>query len=124
MSKKARSTPIAWETSIVEGWLYFEDVRQASIDTEQFTEILDDKHTTSLRLVSLAGNWQTREWLSGVGSVSFSLKIEMTLRKEIVKGQSYWYAYRRTGGKLQKRYVGASDRVTTKRLVEIAQKMI
>ncbi len=121
---KTRSTPLCFETSIVEGWLYFEDVRQAKIDSDEFTEIIDDKHTTSMRLVSLAGDWQTREWISGVGEHTFSLKIEMTLRKEIVKGQSYWYAYRRAGGRLQKRYVGASDRVTTKRLVEIAQKML
>jgi hypothetical protein len=124
MNKKARQTPIGFETSIVEGWLYFEDVRQAQIDTDAFTEIIDDKHTTSFRLVSLSSDWNTREWISGVGERIFSLKIEMTLRKEIVKGQAYWYAYRRTGGRLQKRYVGASDRVTTKRLREIAQKMV
>jgi hypothetical protein len=108
----------------VGGWLYFEDVRQAQIDSDEFVEIIDDKHTTSMRLVSLAGDWQTREWISGVGSITFSLKIEMTLRKETVKGQSYWYAYRRAGGRLQKRYVGASDRVTERRLIEIAQKML
>lgn len=124
MSKKERSTPVRYETSIVDGRLYFEDAYQATIDTEHFTEILDDKYTTSLRLVSLAGDWQTQEWLSGVGYSTFSLKIEMTLRKELVKGQAYWYAYRRAGGRLQKRYVGASDRVTTKRLVEVAQKMV
>jgi hypothetical protein len=124
MTKKTRKTPIYYETSIIDGVLYFEDAAQAKIDTEQFTEIIDDKHTTSMRLVSLAGDWQTREWVSGVGSVAFSLKIEMTLRKETVKGQSYWYAYRRAGGRLQKRYVGASDRVTTKRIVEIAQRMV
>ena len=124
MSKKPRQTPIGSETSIVEGWLYFEDVRQAKIDTDSFVEILEDKHTTSVRLLSLSADWHTREWVSGVGSVQFSLKIEMTLRKEVVKGQKYWYAYRRAGGRLQKRYVGASDRVTEKRLLEIAQKMV
>lgn len=124
MAKSPRKTTIGYETSIVEGWLYFEDVRQAKIDSDEFAEILDDKHTTSVRLVSLTSDWQTNEWISGVGSVKFSLKIEMTLRKEVVKGQFYWYAYRRTGGRLQKRYVGASDRVTTKRLLEVAQKMV
>lgn len=124
MNKSPRKTTIGSETSISGGWLYFEDVRQAKIDTDEFTEIIDDKHTTTIRVETLASTWETNEWLSGVGSVTFSLKIEMTLRKETVKGQSYWYAYRRTGGKLQKRYVGASDRVTTKRLLEIAQKMV
>lgn len=124
MSKIERQTPVRFETSIVKGVLYFEDVAQAKIDTDEFTEIIDNKYTTSMRLVSLAGDWQTREWVLGVGYNTFSLKIEMTLRKEIVKGQSYWYAYRRAGGRLQKRYVGASDRVTTKRIVEVAQKMI
>ncbi len=124
MAKSERQTPVRFETSIVDGGLYFEDVLQAKIDTDEFTEIIDDKHTTTMRLVSLASDWQTRDWIFGVGYNTFSLKIEMTLRKEIVKGQAYWYAYRRTGGKLQKRYVGASDRVTQKRLLEIAQKMV
>jgi len=98
MSKTPRQTPVRFETSIVEGVLYFEDVRQAEIDTDAFTEIIDDKHTTSVRVVSLSSEWHTREWISGVGEREFSLKIEMTLRKELVKGQSYWYAYRRAGG--------------------------
>lgn len=123
MPKKPRNTPISYETSIRDGRLYFEDVAQAEIDTEQFTEIIDDKHTTSLRLVSLASNWEENDWLSGVGYVKFSLKLEMTLRAEIRSGTKVWYAYRRVGGILFKRYVGQSEAVTTKRLVAVAQRL-
>lgn len=121
--KKPRSTVVGSQTSIWEGWLYFEDVRQAKIDTELFTEILDDKHTTSVRLESLASDWTSHEWVSGVGYTNFSVKLEMTLRKEYRSGRGHWYAYRKVGGVQFKRYVGQSDRITTKRLVEVAQKL-
>lgn len=123
MSKKARNTPTGYETSIMGGWLYFEDVRQAAVDSELFAEILEDKHLTSVRLESLASDWTSREWLAGVGFTNFSIKLEMTLRSEIRSGTKCWYAYRRVGGVLFKRYVGQSDRVTTKRLIEVAQKL-
>jgi len=123
MSKNPRQTPIGSETSIREGWLYFEDVAQAKIDTELFAEILDDKYTTSVRLVSLENNWQSHEWLSGVGFKDFSIKLEMTLRAEFRSGRKHWYAYRRVGGILFKRYAGQSDRITTKQLVKVAQKL-
>lgn len=123
MTKKPRTTLTGSQTSIWEGWLYFEDVRQAKIDSELFSEILEEKHTTSVRLESLASNWTSHEWISGVGFTDFSIKLEMSLRSEIRSGTKVWYAYRRVGGVLFKRYVGQSDRVTSKRLVEIAQKL-
>jgi hypothetical protein len=123
MSKSPRKTTVGSETSIRDGALYFEDVRQANIDTELFGEMLEDKYTTTIRLESLASNWFSHEWLSGVGFTDFSIKLEMTLRSEIRSGTKVWYAYRRVGGVLFKRYVGQSDRVTTKRLVEVAKKL-
>jgi len=123
MDKSPRITPVGSETSIREGWLCFEAERMAQIDTDAFEELLEDKHTTTIRLESLASDWHSHEWLSGVGYINFSIKLEMTLRREVRSGRNHWYAYRRVGGVLFKRYVGQSDRVTSKRLVEVAQKL-
>lgn len=123
MAKQPRKTIVGSATSIREGWLYFEDERMAEIGSDKFEELLEDKHTTTIRLESLAKNWQSHEWLSGVGFTNFSIKLEMTLRREVRSGRNHWYAYRKVGGVQFKRYVGQSDRVTTKRLVEIAQKL-
>src|SRR6185312_14282746 len=43
-----------------------------------------------------------------------------TLRKEHIHGEVYWYAYRRTGEKLTKKYVGKTAAVTISRLEQIA----
>jgi len=123
MKRSERRTPISSETSIRDGWLYFEDARQAPIDSDLFVDILEDKHTTSLRVVSLASNWQESEWMTDVGVVKFDLRVEMTLRKEIRSGTAFWYAYRRVGGKLFKKFVGQSDRVTTEKIVKVAQSL-
>lgn len=123
MKRSPRNTPIRYQTSIVDGWLYFEDARQAEVGTDLFVDILEDKHTTSLRLVSLANDWFSHEWVTGVGIVDFDIKLEMTLRKEFRSGRAHWYAYRQVGGVLFKRYVGQSDRITTKKLVEVAKKL-
>lgn len=121
--KKPRNTKTRYETSIVDGKLYFEDVQQAVLGSTLFTEIIEDKHTRSIRVVSLANDWYQNVWLSEIGFVKEDLNVEFTLRKEIVHGSQHWYAYRRVFGKLYKRYVGQSDKVTTRRLVEIAKAM-
>lgn len=123
MSRKDRATPLRNESSIVDGWLYFEDVRQAKIDTELFADLMGDGYTRAVRVVSLENRWQEREWMSNIDSVDFDLSLQMTLRLEERSGRMYWYAYRRVGGKLYKRYVGSNEQVTTKRLVQIAQKL-
>lgn len=123
MAKEPRKTTVGSETSIREGWLCFGHEEMAEIDTEEFQELLEDKHTTTIRVQSLAFDWHSREWLSGLGYFEFSIKLEMTLRRECRSGRNHWYAYRRVGGVLFKRYVGQSDRVTSKRLVEVAQKL-
>ncbi len=118
-AKHARMTKIRYETSIESGKLYFEDVCQCSMDSELFGEMLEDRHLTSIRLVSLAHNWHERAWFAP--DVQLNINLEMTLRKERRGALDHWYAYRRVGGQLFKRYVGHSDQVTEKRLVEVAQ---
>lgn len=117
--KHVRMTKIGYETSISGGNLYFEDVCQCSMLDDIFQEMLDDKHLTAIRVMSLAHNWHEREWFAP--DAQLNINLEMTLRKERRGLLDHWYAYRRVGGQLFKRYVGHSDQVTEKRLVEVAQ---
>lgn len=118
-TKQPRQSKVRSETSIESGRLYFEDVCQCSMDDELFQEMLDDKHLIAIRVVSLAHNWHEREWYAP--DVQLNINLEMTLRKERRAALDHWYAYRRVGGQLFKRYVGHSEQVTEKRLVEVAQ---
>jgi len=124
MAKTHRKTPTALDTRIENGILYFGDKQIALMDSELFAATLDDRWTKSIRLISLHDNWQSREYISGVGTMTFKINVEMSLRRETRSGRNYWYAYRRAGGKLQKRFVGQSEDVTTERLVKVAQRMI
>ena len=72
-------------------------------------------------------------WLEAETSISFSYPLFdrvcgyivgfMTVRKERKqRGSAYWSAYRRSNGRLQKRYVGPSRQVTLARLEAIAER--
>ena len=120
---KVRQCKTAWETSIRNGDLYFEDARQCHIDDAAFAEIIGDGHTRTIRLISLDSTWVERVWIDGVGMRSDSVDTEMTLRREIKSGRGYWYAYRKALGKQHKRYVGTDEQVTQEKLLEVARKM-
>jgi LuxR family transcriptional regulator, maltose regulon positive regulatory protein len=61
-------------------------------------------------------------WVSEVPSFAFKGKADTyTARKELRHGDAYWYAYRRVGGKLAKRYIGSSSELTVARLEQIAE---
>jgi len=116
-----RDTKTAWNTSIRNGDLYFEDVRQCSIDErDRFEDCI--AHEKAIRLISLDSGWFQREWL-GDTLVKSDLDFELTLRAEKRSGVIHWYAYRRVLGVLHKRYVGQSDRLTAARLIEICRVM-
>lgn len=60
-------------------------------------------------------------WLDHVASFAFAGQSgSATLRKESIHGEVYWYAYRRTGEKLTKKYVGKAAAVTIARLEQMA----
>ena len=72
------------------------------------------------------------EWLEQPTTLSFAYPIYdsrmgyirgwMTVRKERrVRGSHYWVAYRRSGGRLRKIYLGHSTAVTQARLQAIAE---
>jgi LuxR family maltose regulon positive regulatory protein len=63
------------------------------------------------------------DWLGGTASFSFQSRSgdTCTIRKEIVqRGGAYWYAYRRAGGRMVKRYLGRTADVSLARLEEVA----
>jgi LuxR family maltose regulon positive regulatory protein len=69
--------------------------------------------------------WCRFEWLDTVASFSFSGKYaQLTVRKEPRQhGETYWYAYRRNGQKMSKRYLGRTSELTLTRLEEVAREL-
>lgn len=121
MKKLPRNTKIASETSIRDGILYFEDCTQAALDTSQFTDIVGDGYTKSIRVISLDRQYFHYVHVPGTfRGGEEPTNVEMTLRREIRSGRGIWYAYRRVFGKLHKRYVGTDDAITTLRILEVA----
>src|SRR5947209_2102236 len=61
-------------------------------------------------------------WLAGVSSFAFRGQAgSYTARQETVqRGERYWYAYRRTGHKLRKKYLGKTVDLTLARLEQVA----
>jgi LuxR family transcriptional regulator, maltose regulon positive regulatory protein len=66
---------------------------------------------------------QWHAWLASCFSFSFQGQSgRLTLRKESRRGEDhYWYAYRRQGGRLAKRYIGRTADVTLERLEAAAR---
>lgn len=63
-------------------------------------------------------------WLEQVASFAFSSRSGMhyTVRKQRARrGNSYWYGYRRLGGRIVKQYLGRTADLTLARLEEIAR---
>lgn len=119
----ARKTKTGYDTSIQNGILYFEDCSQCKVTDDVFSQIIGDGYTKTIRLISLNSNWSERVWIEGVGSQTERIDFEMTLRREIRSSKGHWYAYRRSAGKLHKRYVGDDESVTEERLIQVARHM-
>lgn len=124
MTSKTRKQYFQYETSIYNGALYFEDAMQAKLDTVEFTEIIEHKTVKTIRLMSFASDWVETVWVGGEqGTQRELIDTEITLRKEVRSGTAHWYAYRRVLGKLHKRYIGISEKVTQSRLLEVCRAM-
>jgi len=117
-----RKTKTGDETSIRGGWLYFEDARQCPVENEYFLDIIDHPTVTTIRVISLSTIYEARVWVSEVsGFGTEQIDMEFTLRKEVRRNGNYWYAYRKFGNKLHKKYVGASEGIDEKKLLDIAR---
>jgi hypothetical protein len=121
--KRTRKTPTGQETSITNGQLYFEDAKQCAVDSELFTEIISDGYTNSIRITSLSSNWSEKNYIGYDATLVTSINVQMTMRREVRYGRGYWYAYRRFGGKLFKRFMGQDADITEEKILEIARKM-
>lgn len=121
--RKPRQTKVRFDSSIVNGDIYFEDVRQCALTDEVAAEILDDKYLRSIRVVSLEHTWVERIAYTSDVTLREHINLEMTLRKERRGSLDHWYAYRRVLGVLYKRYVGHSEQITERRLLDIAMRL-
>lgn len=119
--KKTRATKTGNDTSIINGVLYFEDVKQCAVDSPDFAEMIGDGTLTSIRVISLDTAWYTVEYIDMDSKIKDDVNVQMTLRREIRSGRGHWYAYRRVLGTLYKRYVGNDDVIDQKRLLTVAR---
>ena len=85
--------------------------------SRQLYELVASENTTVLDLP--AGSLA---WLQEVPSFAFAgQRGAYTARQETKqRGESYWYAYRKRGGKLTKAYLGKAPDLTLARLEEVA----
>jgi ATP/maltotriose-dependent transcriptional regulator MalT len=64
------------------------------------------------------------DWLAGIPSFTFSGQHgHLTVRQETRSGGTYWYAYRRVGAKMAKRYLGQTTELTPARLEQVAAQL-
>jgi LuxR family maltose regulon positive regulatory protein len=86
----------------------------------QVYELADAKLSEALRLTSEDPAWFA--WLDEVSSFAFKgQRGSFTARKETKqRGVVYWYAYRKTKGKLAKKYLGKTADLTLARLEDVA----
>lgn len=125
-SRSSRQTKT--DTTIQYGFLYIEDAKQCAIDDSVFVDMIEDDTIKSIRVMSLATNYTTTDWVDWDSKVTDDLDMGMTLRKEkrgkksdkTESKKSYWSAYVKTAGVLRKKYIGASDNVTAFTLLNVA----
>ncbi len=79
-------------------------------------------HNNEQPLPVTPGSVEWFSWLSSTPSFTFSGKLgQLTVRQEARGGAgTYWYAYRRHGDKMLKRYLGRTADLTLARLEEVA----
>lgn len=123
MTKKTRNTKTGREVVIRGGALYIEDARQCAVDDEIFSGIIGDGYVKAIRVESLDTDWYTREWVDYDSKIESSVRMDMTLRRELRSGRGHWYAYRRVLGTLYKRYVGDDEAINQALLLKIARKL-
>lgn len=122
MTKQARKSKVRDEASIVDGIIYFEDVFQCYLNDDRAVEILEDKHLKAIRVVSLSIQWEETYWVGYEHTKTDQINVEMTIRSEVRNKSKVWYAYRKRGGVLLKRYIGKSENINEIKLRDIARK--
>lgn len=123
MARNQRRNKTAEFASIRGGFLYYEDVKQCSLRDDICYEMLEDKNLTAIRVISLETMYVVHAYLGGGVEIEEQIDYQFTLRKETRNRKAVWYAYRKVGGKLFKRYVGFSEKVNQVNLSEVARKL-
>lgn len=75
------------------------------------------------------GTWDWFQWLGSSDANSFRFETDYgcknyTARREELKSGEFWYAYKKIGGKLHKRYMGILEELGLERLESIAYKLL
>jgi LuxR family maltose regulon positive regulatory protein len=78
----------------------------------------NDEHT-GLRV----GNTAWWNWLRNATGFYYQTDMPFTARPEKRRQGIFWYAYRRSQGKLYKGYLGAAHQLTDERLAEVARQL-
>jgi len=78
----------------------------------------NDEHT-GIQVGSAA--WWS--WTEAQQCFYYQTEMPFTARQEPRRNGQFWYAYRRSQGKLYKVYLGVFDQLTTERLAEAAQQL-
>ncbi len=82
----------------------------------------DTRNQQALSLVVESRAWF--DWLASISSFTFSGQHgHLTVRQESRSGKIYWYAYRRIGEKMAKRYLGRTTAITPARLEQVAARL-
>ena len=113
----ARKTPKVWllfggSTTLAEVEIAAQAVRSIRLDSPEWVEWLEQPSTLSFAYPIYDSQMgYIRGW--------------MTVRKERrVRGSHYWVAYRRSGGRLRKIYLGQSGQLTQRQLAVTADRFL
>lgn len=123
MEKAVRRTPTGQDISIRAGYLIVGGEQMMLVDETAFGDYLMQGRVSSIRVESLTSKWTETNWIDMFTKVVSAINPQMTLRREIRSGKGHWYAYRRVGGHLYKRYVGSDLAITETRLANVARSM-
>ena len=94
-----------------------------SWEPEQGSYTLHDRRSERALSVALDRH-EWFDWLASIPSFTFrGQQGELTVRQETRSGCTYWYAYRRLGEKMAKRYLGRTAELTLARLEQVAAQL-
>lgn len=112
--------PNAWAARIEEGYLWYEDKQQVSVNSSNLGDLIE--YDFVIEVFSLEVGIIMREHHGWKQAVDIQLDIRMTLRAELRGNLVQWYAYRDSAGGLRKLYVGHSEDINGEKLVALAKR--
>jgi hypothetical protein len=120
MAFKTRKTKTGTDVTICGNRIFIEDVMQCELGTDSAIDFLDHKSIVAIRIIDDGTDYGEEVWDGSSNWVKLEVNMGYTLRKEVRSGKPTWYAYRRSSGKLHKRYVGGSENITLQKIRDIA----